>query len=503
MKKHRIMKKVTAIALAAVFSVAGSAPAMASALDNARQEKAKAEENLNSVNSDIQNIRNKQNNLQSEINALDADLVTTIANISIIEDEIVQKEAELQQANDDLVVAKETEAEQYASMKERISYMYINGSEISFFNALLGANDFADALKRVQVFNSVYKYDRNLLEEYQETEAQIAALIDQIAEEEADMKEEQRSLEEQKSALDTMIAQKSAQMDNFGEMLASAQALAAQYKSAIEEQNRVIAKEVEAQQRAEAEARAREQAAQQAAAAQNTNAVASVVEKAAAKVTGESKSTTSAKSNTDSSANADTSSNKSASSGSTTQNTANNNTANNTASSSNSSNASGNTTSDSGTSKSSTSSGSSSSSSSSSSSTSSGSSSSSSGSSSGSSSSGSGSGQSVANYACNFVGNPYVWGGESLTNGADCSGFVKAVYAHFGVSLPHSSASLRSVGRAVSASEMQPGDIICYSGHVAIYIGGGSIVHASNEATGIKISSNYAYKPVLAIRRIF
>lgn len=113
------------------------------------------------------------------------------------------------------------------------------------------------------------------------------------------------------------------------------------------------------------------------------------------------------------------------------------------------------------------------------------------------------SGSSVANYACQFVGNPYRWGGESLTNGADCSGFVKAVYAAFGISLPHGSSALRSVGYGVSTSDMQPGDIVCYSGHVAIYIGNNSIVHASNPETGIKISSPANYRTILAIRRIF
>ena len=113
------------------------------------------------------------------------------------------------------------------------------------------------------------------------------------------------------------------------------------------------------------------------------------------------------------------------------------------------------------------------------------------------------SGSSVANYACQFVGNPYRWGGESLTNGADCSGFVKAVYAAFGISLPHSSSALRSVGYGVSTSDMQPGDIVCYSGHVAIYIGNNSIVHASNPETGIKISSPANYRTILEVRRIF
>lgn len=112
-------------------------------------------------------------------------------------------------------------------------------------------------------------------------------------------------------------------------------------------------------------------------------------------------------------------------------------------------------------------------------------------------------GVAVADYALQFVGNPYVYGGSSLTNGTDCSGFVMSVYANFGVSLPHSSSSDRSQGSGIDSLEnAQPGDIICYSGHVGLYIGNGQIVHASNKKTGI-IVSQADYKKILAIRRIF
>ncbi len=110
-------------------------------------------------------------------------------------------------------------------------------------------------------------------------------------------------------------------------------------------------------------------------------------------------------------------------------------------------------------------------------------------------------GKKIAKYGCQYIGNPYVMGGTSLTNGADCSGFTYRIYSDFGYTIPRTSTQQRSAGTGVAYADAQPGDLICYSGHVGMYIGGGLIVHASNKKTGIKVS-NAQYRTILAVRRI-
>ena len=112
------------------------------------------------------------------------------------------------------------------------------------------------------------------------------------------------------------------------------------------------------------------------------------------------------------------------------------------------------------------------------------------------------SGSSVVSYAMQFVGNPYVWAGNSLTNGVDCSGFVHEVYAHFGISTPRYSQAFKSVGQAVSFDNIQPGDVVVYPGHVAIYAGGGVIVEAQSTKAGITANRNVQCHTILAIRRL-
>ena len=257
------------------------------------------------------------------------------------------------------------------------------------------------------------------------------------------------------ASMQTQLEEKKATSSDYDAQIAQAQNQAAQYTELIRQQNAEIQKIEEEEKKAAEEAarKAAEEAAKKAAAEEAAKKAQEEANKKAAEAS--KKSSSASGSNTGSGSSTSNKSNSNASSSSSATTSKDN-----------------------------------------------GSSSSSSSGSSGSSVSYNPTGQSVVNYACQFVGNPYVWGGTSLTNGADCSGFIMSIYAKFGVSLPHSSGAMAGCGRVVSYSEAMSGDIICYAGHVAIYMGGGQIVHASNAKDGIKISGNAAYRPIVAVRRV-
>ena len=406
-KRFLAVMLVVAAAMTQVLSV------NASTMSKAKDAKKAAESDLNKANSQIETIEKQQQALQSEIDAKDAELVNLLVNIGILEDELDSKNAQLEQVTADLAKAEQTEADQYASMKKRIQFMYERG-DTAMIESLLGSENMADFLNRVEYVSEVYDYDRNLLTQYQTTVQQVADLKSTVETEKAELEAMEDEYAAQQTELENVLAAKKAKMGDYNNQLATAQAEAEAYKKTIAAQNQIIKEEERKQKEQEEKARA-----------------------AAAKASaGNSNSSTSGTGNTGNSAGG-TSSDSTGSSGG-------------------GENPSYST---------------------------------------------SVSGSSVVSYACQFVGNPYVWGGTSLTNGADCSGFVMSVFAHFGVSLPHSSGALQGCGKAVSYANAQPGDLICYSGHVAIYMGGGQIVHAQSTAVGITTSSA-TYRTIVAVRRV-
>ena len=407
-------KRILAAALVVALAGGMAQSTGASAIQDAKDKINEANQQLDQTKSQISDIEKKQNSLQQEIDSLDSELVALLLDIEVLKDEIAQKEADIDQATADLAVAEETAQKQYESMKKRIRFMYERGDN-ALIESLLGAGSMADFLNRVEYFNQIYDYDRTMLNEYQDTITQVAELKETLEQEQQDMLALKENQEHQSEELQDMLTKKRATMDDFDTKLAQAEALAAQYKETIQEQNQIIVAEQariaaeeeerrrreEERRRQEEEERRRQEAAQQQQQQQGGGSGSS--------------------SGDDGGANPGYQTNIS--------------------------------------------------------------------------------GQTVVDFAMQFVGNPYVWGGTSLTNGCDCSGFVMSVFGHFGISLPHSSYALRSCGRAVSYSNAQPGDLICYSGHVAIYIGGGRIVGAQSSAVGIA-TQNATYRTILAVRRV-
>lgn len=441
-------KRILCLTLGLMLTISQAVPAgAASRKDQLKQDKAAAQSQLAAQESKINNLEDQKQTLSAEIDQLDSDLVNIMVEIEILDGELSDKEAQIEQTKADLAVAEENKQKQYEAMKKRIQYLYEKGGDDAWAQMLFQASDFTSLLNQAEYVQQMYDSDRNSLEEFKETVQQVKDLGDQLDSEKAELEEMNQEYQNRQASMQTQLEEKKATSSDYDAQIAQAQNQAAQYTELIRQQNAEIQKIEEEEKKAAEEAarKAAEEAADEAA-------------KKAAEAS--KKSSSASGSNTGS--------------GSSTSNKSNSNTSSNNASSSSSATTSKDN----------------------------GSSSSGSSGSSGSSVSYNPTGQSVVNYACQFVGNPYVWGGTSLTNGADCSGFIMSIYAKFGVSLPHSSGAMAGCGRGVSYSEAMPGDIICYAGHVAIYMGGGQIVHASNAKDGIKISGNAAYRPIVAVRRV-
>lgn len=461
-------KRILCLTLGLMLTISQAVPAgAASRKDQLKQDKAAAQSQLAAQESKINNLEDQKQTLSAEIDQLDSDLVNIMVEIEILDGELSDKEAQIEQTKADLAVAEENKQKQYEAMKKRIQYLYEKGGDDAWAQMLFQASDFTSLLNHAEYVQQMYDSDRNSLEEFKETVQQVKDLGDQLDSEKAELEEMNQEYQNRQASMQTQLQEKKATSSDYDAQIAQAQNQAAQYTELIRQQNAEIQKIEEEEKKAAEEAarKAAEEAAKKAAAEEaakkaqeeaNKKAADEAAKKAAAEASKKSSSTSG--------------SNTAASSGSSTSSKENNNTSGSSSSAATSKDN--------------------------------GSSSSGSSGSSGSSVSYNPTGQSVVNYACQFVGNPYVWGGTSLTNGADCSGFIMSVYAKFGVSLPHSSGAMAGCGRAVSYSEAMPGDIICYAGHVAIYMGGGQIVHASNAKDGIKISGNAAYRPIVAVRRV-
>jgi len=445
----------------------------------AQKEKADSESKLESVQGDIEEISGEKEAVEEEIEVLDSLLLDLLIEVDLLGADIEDKKAAIEESKLQYANALEVEETQKEAMAKRIKYMYEKGNE-SYLEILIESKSMAEAVNKVEYAEKLYTYDRILLEKYQFAKQQVAEKEAQLEADLSELEELEEDLVIQQDELNALIAEKEATVENFAAQLSKAKAAASEYEKQIKAQSdnlKRINQEEQEKIAEEARKKAEEEARKKA-------------EEAARK-----KAEEDAKKNAldlvNPSKNSDESSLEPSKTDSTTDSTTATTTDSATAGSTGTS-----VTSASGTDSTSTATGADagqSSSQTSSSTTSSGTSV---------TASGSGIGAQIANYGLQFVGNPYVAGGTSLTDGCDCSGFTQEVYAHFGIKIPRSSYAQSEGGTAIDYSAIQAGDIIYYGGHVAIYIGNDQIVHASTPSTGIKISSAF-YRSIITIRRYY
>lgn len=436
------------MAMSLVIIFANVTCVSATPISDAKKEKKAAEKKLDAINEDIDSIEGEKEELEEEAEEYKQQLLDLLVTIQIINSDIETKDAEIIQAQQEYDEALAKQEAQRIAMNKRIKYMYEKGNT-SYVQVLLESRNFSEAVNKSTYAEKLYAYDRYQLLLYELTKEEVRIKKENLENDLEELEEIKADAVEQEDELQAMIDEYSETIESFEDDLADAKRKASEYKEQIQKQSESI-KLMEAEEKRKAEEAAKKKAEEEAR-RKAEEAARKKAEEEEAKKRKEEEAKASQSEQSESSENYE----------------------NNEQSNDNSSSEQTQETSQSSPEPSPAPSG----------------------------GGGSSRGQEIANFACQFIGNPYVAGGTSLTNGADCSGFTSAVFSNFGVSLPRTSGSQAACGREVSYAEAAPGDIIYYGGHVGIYIGNGQIVHASTQATGIKIS-NALYRSIISVRRI-
>lgn len=466
-------KRILWIAMALVMTFTNVVSVSASPISDAKKQKKEAEKKLNAVNEEIEDIEEQKKDLEEEAEEYQQQLVDLLVTIQIIDSDIEIKEDEIATAQAEYEVALAKQEKQKWAMNKRIKYMYEKG-DTTYMQILLESRNYTDAVNKATYSEKLYAYDRYQLYLYEQTKEEVIEKQQILDEEMQELEEIQADAIEQEIQLQGLIDEYSENIENFEEELDNAKEKANEYKEQIQKQAESI-KAIEAEERRKAEELARKKAEEAARKKAIEEARRKAAEEEAAKRAKEEEERRRQEEELKASESSESSSSESEESRENSESSSESQSSSESSESHESSESSeSHESSESSESSSSESSG---------------------------GGGGSALGQEIASFACQFIGNPYVPGGTSLTEGADCSGFTSAVYQNFGISLPRSSGSQAGVGREVSYSEAAPGDIIYYGGHVGIYIGNGQIVHASTQATGIKIS-NALYRSIITVRRI-
>lgn len=452
-------KRIVCLMLAVMMMGTQVATVSASREEELREEQAWTSAQLDATYSQIDQLYAAKEQLQNEIAALDANLVNVMVSIQTLEGDISNKQADIEQTQSDLQKAQNAKDKQYEAMKQRIQYLYEKGGNDAWFQMMVNAENLSELLTKAEYTQKMYDYDRQSLEKYANTINQVTQLGNKYQQEKAELEGMKQEYEAESVNLQAAIDERRAVSADCDNEIAYAQQMANEYAALIEQQQaeieRLEAERIAAEEEArrQAELVAAEEAARQEAEAEDETVYDEEGNEVDAEDALENGETLYDEEGNE--IDPDSVTDEEESDGDVEYDEYGNvidsdNTVDPEEYQS----------------------------------------------------SGSGSGSSVVDFATQFVGNPYVWGGTSLTDGADCSGFVQSVYANFGVSLPRTSYEQQNAGTEVSYADAQPGDLICYGGHVAIYMGDGKIVHASNAKDGIKISNDATYRTILSVRRL-